>query len=99
MSCITSVKTGVNLATGAASTNAAIPTASSGTVPFKVRVSATAAAAIKVGTSSGVTAVAGDLMVQPGDAVVLNIPRGCTHIAAIQISAAGVVNVAPLEDA
>lgn len=95
---ITITKTGVNLASGAASTNVAIPTASSGALPRYVRITATAAAAVKVG-ASGVAAVAGDAMVQPGDPLTLAIPNGVTHVAAIQISAGGVVNIAPLEDA
>jgi len=94
----TITKTGVNLASGAASTNAAIPTASSGQIPQKVRITATAAAAVKLGTT-GVAAVAGDTMVQPGDGITLAVPAGITHVAAIQITAAGVVNVVPLEDA
>ena len=44
------------------------------------------------------TAVATDLLVQPGDALVLAVPRGCTHVAAIQLAAAGVVIVSPVED-
>lgn len=94
----TITKTGANLASGAASTNVAIPTASSGQLPQKVRVTATEAAAVKLGTT-GVTAVAGDAMVQPGDPLTLVVPRGITHIATIQITTAGVVNIVPLEDA
>lgn len=95
---ITITKAGVNLATGATSVNAAIPTASSNALPRYVRITATAAAAVKLGTSA-VTAVAGDAMVQPGDSLTVAIPNGITHVAAIQIAAAGVVNIAPLEDA
>lgn len=94
----TITKIGANLASGAASINAAIPTASSGQIPAKVRISATAPAAVKLGPA-GVVAALGDAMVQPGDAITLAVPQGVTHFAAIQISAAGVVNIVPLEDA
>jgi hypothetical protein len=94
---MTVLKTGVNIATSATSANASLPTAQSGEVPRYVRVTATVAAHVKIGTA-GVAAVAADLMVQPGDAVILVVPRGVTTIAAIQDTAAGNVNVVPLED-
>lgn len=95
---ITITKAGVNLAAGATSVNAAIPTASGNTLPRYVRISATAAAAVKLG-ASGVAATAADAMVQPGAPVTLTVPFGVTHVAAIQIDAAGTVNIVPLEDA
>lgn len=94
---MTVLKTGVNIATSATSANAALPTAQSGEIPRYVRVTATAAAHVKLGIA-GATAVAADTMVQPGDAVTLVVPRGITTIAAIQDTAAGTVNVVPLED-
>lgn len=94
---MTVTKTGANITTGAASASIAIPTASSGEIPRYVRVSATAAAYVKIG-GAAVAAAAGDVLVQPGDAVILAIPRGMTNIAAIQDAAAGKVNVIPLED-
>lgn len=94
---ITVTKTGSNITTSGTSASIAIPTASSGEIPRYVRLAATAAAYVKLGTS-GVTATAGDLMVQPGDAVTVAVPRGLTNIAAIQDSTAGKVNVVPLED-
>jgi hypothetical protein len=97
MDYLTIVKTGANIATGAASANVPIPTAQSGEIPRYVRVIATAAAHVKLGTA-GVAAVAADLMVQPADSVTLVVPRGMTHIAAIQDTAAGTVNIVPLED-
>lgn len=97
MDCLTIIKTGANIATGAASASVPIPTAQSGEIPRYVRVIATAAAHVKLGTSS-VAAVAADLMVQPADSVTLVVPRGMTHIAAIQDTAAGTVNIVPLED-
>lgn len=95
----TITKIGVNLASGAASSNAPIPTAASGQLPRYVRITATAAAAVKLGAGAGTAAALGDTMVQPGDGITLNVPVGVTHVAAIQIAAAGVVNIAPLEDA
>lgn len=88
--------TGVNITTGAASASASIPNASNGTKPKFVRVASTAAAYVKIGTA-GVTAVAGDMLIQPGDSHVLSV-NGCTNIAALQVSAAGIVQISPLED-
>lgn len=89
--------TGVSITTGAASSGGALPNASSGEVPRYVRIAASAAACVRIGPGAQ-TAVATDMLVQPGDAVVLAVPRGVTHVAAIQLSAAGVVIVTPLED-
>lgn len=94
---ITVLATGANIATSGTSARVAIPTASSGEIPRYVRVTSTAAAHIKLGNAS-VAAVAADLLVQPADSVVLAVPRGVTNIAAIQDTAAGTVNIAPLED-
>lgn len=93
---ITVTKTGGTIAFGAASANLAIPTASDGNIPRYIRVAANAACYVKIG-ASGVTAVAGDLLVQPADAVIL-ATNGCTFIAAIQVSAAGTVQISPVED-
>lgn len=60
-----------------------------------VRVSATANAHVRVGKGSA-TAVATDMLVTPNEAVILNV-TGADKIAAIQDSAAGVVNVVPIE--
>lgn len=89
--------TGVSITTGAASSGGALPNASSGEVPRYVRIAASVAACVRIGVGAQ-TAVATDLLVQPGDAVILAVPRGCTHVAAIQLAAAGVVIVSPLED-
>ena len=88
--------TGVNITTGAASAGATIPLASNGAVPRYIRVSATVSACVRIGTGAQ-TAVATDLLVQPSEAVIL-ATNGCTHIAAIQQAAAGVVQVSPVED-
>lgn len=89
--------TGVSITTGAASSGGALPNASSGEVPRYVRIAATVAACVRIGPGAQ-TAVATDLLVQPGDSVVLAVPRGCTHAAAIQLAAPGVVIVTPVED-
>lgn len=89
--------TGVNLTTGAASVNAAIPNNSAGQRARLIRVHATVAAYVRLGTSAGVTAVATDMIVDPASPVILHTV-GHTHIAALQVAAAGTVNVTPLED-
>ena len=88
--------TGVNITTSGTSAGATIPLSSAGTVPRYVRISATVSACVRIGTGAQ-TAVATDLLVQPSDAVIL-ATNGCTHIAAIQQAAAGVVQVSPVED-
>jgi hypothetical protein len=97
MDYITVTTTGVSITTGAASSGGALPNASSGEVPRYVRIAASVAACVRIGVGAQ-TAVATDMLVQPGDAVVLAVPRGCTHVAAIQLSAAGIVIVTPVED-
>lgn len=88
--------TGANITTGVASASIPIPTASSGIKPNYIRVSCTVAACVKPGAST-VAATSADLMLQPAECVILKV-QGATHIAAIQVAAAGVVNVVPLED-
>ncbi|GJH31440.1 hypothetical protein CBA19CS91_01805 [Paraburkholderia hospita] len=89
-------KTGITIATGAASANAAIPTTTNGTPAKYIRVASTAAAYVKLGVA-GVAAAAGDILVQPGDSIQLAV-SGNTTIAAIQVAAAGIVQVSPFED-
>lgn len=93
---LTVTVSGANITTGAASTAVAIPNASSGEVPKFIRVAAINACYVKLGTA-GVAATSSDILVQPADAAVLSVPRGITHIAAIQDAAAGKVSVVPLE--
>jgi len=88
--------TGVNITTGAASAGATIPMSSAGVVPRYIRVTASVAACVRIGTGAQ-TAVATDMVVQPGEAVFM-ATNGCTHIAAIQQAAAGTVQVSPVED-
>lgn len=93
---ITVSKTGIQIATTGTSAGATIPLDSSGSVPRLIRIAATFAACVRLGVGAQ-TAVTTDLQVQPGDSVVVST-NGATHIAAIQVSAAGVVQVSPLEN-
>lgn len=91
------VSTGFSAATGAASARTAIPVDASGNKAKYVRVSARNECYVKVGDSS-VTATGNDILVQPADSIILQITPGHTHIAYIQGTAAGQVNVVPLEN-
>jgi hypothetical protein len=97
MTPITVQKTGVQQASGAASAGAALPTDMAGNIPRYIRVAATAPACFRFGSGGVPTAVATDLQVQPGDAVILTT-NGATHFAVIQVSAGGIVQVSPLEN-
>lgn len=94
---ITITQTGINITTGAASASATIPNAADGNLPRYIRVVATVAACVRLGATTA-TAVATDLQIQPGDSVIMRVPSGMTKIAAIQVAAAGVVQVSPLDD-
>lgn len=94
---ITVTVVGFSAATGAASASSAIPAASDGNKPRYIRVAARNECYVKIGTS-GVAATTNDILVQPADSVILHIPTGITHIAYIQGTAAGLVNVVPLEN-
>lgn len=93
----TITKTGANITTGAASARVALPTDTAGNVPRYVRVAATVAARISLGTVAS-NAVATDTLLMPGDAMNMAVPAGLTHLCAIQDTAAGTVNVVPLEN-
>ena len=88
--------TGINITTGAASAGATIPFNTAGVVPKFIRITASVAACVRIGTGAQ-TAVATDAVVQPGEALII-ATLGCTHIAAIQQAAAGVVQVSPCGD-
>lgn len=88
---------GFSAATGAASASSAIPNDSSGRAPNYIRVAARNECYVKLGTA-GVTATINDILVQPADSIYLQVPKGITHIAYIQGTAAGQVNVVPLEN-
>ena len=74
---ISVVKTGSTIAFTGTSANVAMPKDSSGTTPKYIRLASTAACYVKIG-ASGVSAVAGDLLVQPADSVVLKVGRQAT---------------------
>ena len=89
---------GAQLASGVASASANIPVCSSGEVPRYIRIAATVAASVRLGPAGGATATAADTQVQPGDAIVMAVPLGYTKFAVIQVVAAGLVQVSPLEN-
>ena len=94
---ITAMVTGVTLTSGAVSTSAAIPIMSSGERPRFLRIASTAAACIRL--SKGATsALTTDLQVQPGDAVIVQVPTGLDTVSCIQVIATGQVQVQPLEN-
>ena len=87
--------TGANIATSGTSASATIPVNSAGTKRF-IRISATAAAYVRVGNGAQ-TAVSTDMLVQPGDSVILDVTGSIDTIAALQVSAPGVVVATPVE--
>ncbi len=87
---------GTTITTSGTSASATIPNDSAGNVPRYIRISATAAAYVKLGVSSA-TATTNDILVQPADSFILAVGN-CTKIAAIQDSAAGKVNVVALDN-
>lgn len=93
---ITILATGVSAATGGASARSAIPTNSAGALPNFIRVSGRNECYVKVGNST-VVATGNDALVQPADSLLLRV-AGNTHIAYIQGTAAGQINVVPLDD-
>jgi hypothetical protein len=93
---ITIMAQGTTVTTGAASANTTIPSAADGNKPRYIRVAATTESYIKLGVA-GVAATTNDIMVQPADAVILHVPNNVTNIAYIQGTAAGKVNITPLE--
>lgn len=94
---ISVVKTGSNITTGAASASVAIPTDASGGIPRYVRLACTAACYVKIGPS-GVSAVVGDMIINPGGGEVLKT-HNLGYIAALQVTAAGILQISPMEDA
>lgn len=87
---------GTTITTSGTSARSAIPNTSSATKPNYVRVQSNAFAYIKFG-DSGVTATTNDILLSPNEPETF-IVSGNTHIAAIQDSAAGKVNVTALEN-
>lgn len=94
---VTITAVGFSAATGAASASTAIPNDSSGRAPSYIRVASRNECYVKLGVT-GVAATTNDILVQPADSLILQVPKGITHIAYIQGTAAGQVNVSPLEN-
>ena len=90
------LSTGVNVATGVASAAGAIPNNSAGTLAKFVRFAVTQATDIRLGTGTPV-ALATDMMVLPGESPIL-ATLGLTNFAVLQVAAAGVVQVSPVEN-
>ena len=88
--------TGVRITTSGTSASATIPNNGAGKLPTYIVVSATVAAHVRLGKTSA-TAVNTDLMIQPGDSRIIQT-LGNDTIAAIQASAAGVVQVSSLDN-
>lgn len=98
------VVTGVSLAAGAASARVAVPKRADGKNPKFVRVSTNTAGAHILFGGATVAATAADTLVMPSDSAVFDVSGisdvtdGKLYFATIQDSAAGLVNVVPLED-
>ena len=88
--------TGFTAATGAASARTAIPVNTSTLKPRYIRVAGINECYVKLGDVT-VTATANDVLIQPADSMLM-VVGSCTHIAYIQGTAAGKINVVPSED-
>lgn len=89
---------GATIATGAASARVAIPVDAAGNAPKYCRLAATTACYVKVGKGNAINAASGDMLVQPADAVIVKTV-GSDYIAALRVTADGVLQISPLEDA
>lgn len=87
---------GKSFTTAAGSASTTIPITSAGTAPRYMRISATTETYVKVG-GAAVAATANDILIQPADAVLLNV-QGNSFVAYIQGAVPGRVNFIPLED-
>lgn len=85
---------GTTVTTGAASQLVNIPVDASGNRPNYVRIAATVESYVSVRG----TATANDILVQPSDSVILQVPKGVTQIAYIQGTTSGKVNIVPLDN-
>jgi hypothetical protein len=77
--------------------NVALPVDSTGATAKIIRLAATTACHVKLGTDDTVTATTSDLLVQVGDAIEQLDCHGYTHIAAIRSTADGVLQISPVE--
>lgn len=95
MSAFKVTGSGASITTSGTSSSEAIPNTSSGTRPRYALITCTAAAYILPGDSS-VAATATDIILQPNHSLKMDV-SGFTHLAALQVSAAGKVNIIPIE--
>lgn len=86
---------GASITTSGSSASVAIPTTASGTPARFALVTCTAAAYIRPGDGS-VTATTTDIILQPNYPLKL-VVAGFESLAALQVSAAGKVNIVPIE--
>lgn len=91
--CVNAV--GATVTTGAASAAVNIPTDASGNRPNYIRVAATTESYFNV---RGVAATNNDVLVQPSDAVIIQVPKGVTQVNYIQGGSAGRMNIVPLDN-
>lgn len=92
---------GKQITTSGTSANTTLPFTSAGggtVLPKIIRIGATASACVRLFPAGGGTATVNDTQVQPGDSIFLEVPAGYTTISVIQVTAAGVVQVSPLEN-
>lgn len=87
---------GFTAATAATSARTAIPVNSAGEIPRYIRIAGINECYVKLGSST-VVATANDILIQPADSTILAV-SGATNVAYIQGTAAGKVNVVPLEN-
>lgn len=94
MSELTITGIGTALAVSGASASAALPVVS-GSVPVYCRFSTTSACHIRLG-ASGVVSTTNDLLLHPAESELIRT-IGMTHFAALQSSAAGTLQVSPVD--
>lgn len=87
---------GFTAATGAASARTAIPVDYSGNLPRYIRIAGINESYVRLGDVT-VVATTNDTLIQPADSAIMPV-LGRTHIAYIQGTAVGKVNVVPLEN-
>lgn len=87
---------GFTAATGAASARTAIPVDRSGNLPRYVRVAGINECYVRIGDVN-VVATSADTLIQPADSLIMAVLQR-PYIAYIQGTAAGKVNVVPLEN-
>lgn len=87
---------GVQVTTGATTANVGIPTDANGVNRARyVRLAATGLCYVRPGNNT-VTATASDILVIPGESLLLNV-AGMTHIAHLQETAAAKLTISPVE--